>query len=351
MRIRTMAALAILAAVCLAVLPVLFARKPQESGEPQLEQEQLRPLEPKQPEEAEPSHQDGSVEWEPFLIQDRSTGAIERVEVRDYVLGALCAEMPPVFDSEALKAQAVSAHTWALYCQNSARSAGKEFDFSADPSHWQGYVTEEQVRERFGDSFEQYWGKLSRAAESVWQEIVVDSEQQPIVAAYHAISSGRTESAENVWGNPLPYLTPVDSKGDIHAQGYEKTVFFSQEELRAKLSLAQPAPKLEGDPGGWIAVLERSPSGYVTLVQVGDQQMSGIELRELLGLRSSDFELSEQEEGITITTCGYGHGVGLSQYGADYLARQGMDYREILEHYYPGAVVVERAKADFRENR
>ena len=73
-------------------------------------------------------------------------------------------------------------------------------------------------------------------------------------------------------------------------------------------------------------------------------------MRELLGLRSSDFELSEQEEGIAITTCGYGHGVGLSQYGADYLARQGMDYREILEHYYPGASVVKRAKADFREN-
>lgn len=342
MRIRTMAALAILAAVCLAVLPVLFARRLQTAVPSQMEQEQqMHPLKSKEKEE-EVSCQDKVMEWEPFLIQDRSTGEIKQVEVRDYVLGALCAEMPPVFDSEALKAQAVSAHTWALYCQNSARSAGKEFDFSADPSHWQGYVTEEQVRERFGDSFEQYWGKLSRAAESVWQEIVVDSEQQPIVAAYHAISSGQTESAENVWGNPLSYLTPVDSKGDIHAQGYEKTVSFSWEELRAKLSLAKPAPKLGDEPADWIAVLERSPSGYVTQVQVGDQQMSGIELRELLGLRSSNFELSVREDGVSITTYGYGHGVGLSQYGADYLARQGRNYREILEHYYPGAVVVQR---------
>jgi stage II sporulation protein D len=340
---KTMAALAVLAAVCLAVVPVFFSRKPQKDMPSQMEQEQqMHPLNPQTPEESTASRPDEAAEWEPFLIQDRSTGEIKQVEVRDYVLGALCAEMPPVFDSEALKAQAVSAHTWALYCQNSARSAGKEFDFSADPSHWQGYVTEEQVRERFGDSFEQNWSKLSQAAESVWQEIVVDDEQQPIVAAYHAISSGRTESAENVWGNPLSYLTPVDSKGDIHAQGYEKTVSFSWEELRAKLSLAQPAPKLGEAAEDWIAVLERSPSGYVTLAQVGDRQMSGIELRELLGLRSSDFELSVQEDGVSITTYGYGHGVGLSQYGADYLARQGMSYREILEHYYPGAAVVQR---------
>ena len=166
MRIRTMAVLAVLAAVCLAVLPVLFARKPQKSGEPQLEQEQLLPpLTANPPQEETPSYQDKAVEWEPFLIQDRSTGAIERVEVRDYVLGALCAEMPPVFDSEALKAQAVSAHTWALYCQNSAKSAGREFDFSADPSHWQGYVTEEQVRERFGESSV---GRRNRSGRKSW---------------------------------------------------------------------------------------------------------------------------------------------------------------------------------------
>lgn len=102
-------------------------------------------------------------------------------------------------------------------------------------------------------------------------------------------------------------------------------------------------PNLSQDPSGWLSILERSGSGYVTLMRVGDTQMSGIEFRELLGLRSSDFDFSFDGETFTFTTTGYGHGVGLSQYGADYLARQGKTYQEILEHYYSGATLVERA--------
>ena len=172
---------------------------------------------------------------------------------------------------------------------------------------------------------------------------MVDSQNQPIVAAYHAISSGTTESAENVWGNELSYLVPVDSSGDIHAQGYQKTVTFSKDELKKLLETYQPTPNLSQDPSEWLSILERSGSGYVTLIRVGDVQMSGIEFRELLGLRSSDFDFSFDGETFTFTTTGYGHGVGLSQYGADYLARQGKTYQEILEHYYSGATLVERA--------
>lgn len=361
---RTMMILTTLMAVCLIALPMMFGKnfvskdfangdkayKPSQMEEQQdLQPLQSQPLQEGEEESAESSAENtgkadaASANWKPFRILNRSTGEIEEVAVKDYVTGALCSEMPAVFDTQALKAQAVSAHTWALYCQQAAQKNGDEYDFSADPQNWQGYVTKEQAQERFGEYFEEYWGKVSRAADAVWQEIVVDEQQQPIVAAYHAISSGRTESAENVWGNPLPYLTPVESEGDIHAQGYQKEVTFSAQELKECLQNSEQQPTLSDDPASWLSVLERSGSGYVTWVRVGDTQMSGIELRELLGLRSSDFDISFQNGVFTFTTLGYGHGVGLSQYGADYLARQGMNYQEILEHYYTGAKVVNRS--------
>ncbi len=285
------------------------------------------------------------------------TGKVQTVPVQVYVTGALCSEMPATFHKEALKAQAVSAHTWALYCQKQARQNGQPYDFSADPSRWQGYVTEQQARERFGSYFDEYWGRVSQAAQSVDRQILVDSSGQPIVAAYHAISAGKTEPAQNVWGNELPCLTAVDSAGDRHAPGYEKTTTIPIEQLRQKLEqkLEQQDIWLSDDPAQWLAVLERSDSGYVTRMQVGESQQSGLWLRELLGLRSSDFvrellglrssdfDWEIQDGNFVFTTRGYGHGVGLSQYGADYLARQGKNYREILAHYYTGAVLQERS--------
>lgn len=337
---RIILALMILVAACLVVLPAMVGEKPYQPSEME-QQQQIQPIEQLQQEKAEADAK--GENWEPFLILNRSTGEIEQIPVEEYVAGALCAEMPATFHTEALKAQAVSAHTWALYCQQQADSTGQAYDFSADPENWEGYVTEEQAKERFGDYFEEYWGKVSSAAQSVVRQILVDEQQQPIVAAYHAISAGWTESAENVWGGELSYLTPVESSWDLHAQGYEQTISFSSEEVARLLGQLEQPPALSEDPAGWFQVMERSGSGYVTLVQVGDLALTGIELREALGLRSSDFALDYQGGNFTFTTLGYGHGVGLSQYGADYLARQGKGYQEILAHYYPGSALIERA--------
>ena len=280
--------------------------------------------------------------WKPFRILDRATGKIEEVPVKEYVTGALCSEMPAVFQMEALKAQAVSAHTWALYCQQEAVQKGREYDFSADPSHWQGYVTEEQAKKRFGDKFEEYWERICRAADAVWTKILLTPDGSPVAAAYHAISCGKTEDAENVWGYAVPCLTSVESKGDIHAPGYQKNMEYALGELRERLESEIPGIYLSDEPEQWIKILEQSPSGYVTLAQAGDQQISGGNLRQILGLRSSYFDYAVQQGKAVFTVRGYGHGVGLSQYGADYLARQGQTYDAILTHYYQGAVVSDR---------
>ncbi len=349
-------ALAGLMAVCIALFPMMCKRNAekilqntqtiQQNASVRERQEEAKKQQTAEKEEKESENnatkgkEKESADWKPFRILDRSSGKIREVSVKDYVTGAVCSEMPATFSSEALKAQAVSAHTWALYCQRQAEKNAQDYDFSADPENWQGYVTKEQAKERFGEYFSEYWGKVSRAADEVWEEIAVDSDGEPIVAAYHAISSGRTESAENVWGNAQSCLVPADSSGDIHAPGYRKTKTISPEEV--KQCLSETGAELPENPQEWFSILERSGSGYVTAVQAGNKQLNGLQLRELLGLRSSDFEISFENGVFCFTTLGYGHGVGLSQYGADYLARQGKNYREILEHYYVGATVQKR---------
>ena len=234
-------------ALCLAALPVLFSRR-ETAVQPvtQMEmQQEMKPVTVQQTQQAAPMENSSDDQPEPFRILDRSTGKVQTVPVQVYVTGALCSEMPATFHKEALKAQAVSAHTWALYCQKQARQNGQPYDFSADPSRWQGYVTEQQARERFGSYFDEYWGRVSQAAQSVDGQILVDSRGQPIVAAYHAISAGKTEPAQNVWGNELPCLTAVDSAGDRHAPGYEKTTAIPIEQLRQTVEHVCPVRATE----------------------------------------------------------------------------------------------------------
>lgn len=264
-----------------------------------------------------------------FRIKNTSTQQVNSIPLEEFVLGAVCSEMPATFHLEALKAQAVSARTWALYQHLWQREhpdkALDGADFQADPSNWKGYVTMEQAQGRFGEKFEEWWAVLKQAVEETRGQILC-YEGKPIAAAYHAISAGTTEAAEYVWGAALPYLQAVESKGDQLSPGYEESVAFKKEELAKRLSVSEDEL--------WLEILQRSPSGYVTKIHTGAKEISGVEFRSLLGLRSSCFTVAYEENYITITTRGYGHGAGLSQYGADFMARQGSDYREILAHYY-----------------
>lgn len=271
-----------------------------------------------------------------FRIQNLTTGAVEEVDGESFVLGALCSEMPATFHPEALKAQAVSARTWAVYQRLWQEEHPDERldggDFQADPLNWKGYVTVEQAKERFGEKFEEYWDILSAAAEATKGQILC-ADGQPIAAAYHAISAGKTEAAEFVWGSEVSYLQAVDSRGDELAPGFEEEYAFSESDMKTIFS----AVNFEGEPAAWFEILERSPSGYVTEIRVGNVTMSGREFRSALNLRSSHFTITAEENKFEICTKGYGHGAGLSQYGADFMARQGSSYEEILRHYYSGA--------------
>ena len=271
-------------------------------------------------------------------IQNATTGQVDVVELEDFVLGAVCSEMPATFHPEALKAQAVSARTWAVYQQLWQKEHPDEElnggDFQSDPLNWKGYVTRDQAEERFGELFEEYWTAISTAVKETQGQILT-VEGEPIAAAYHAISAGMTEAAEYVWGSPISYLQAVDSRGDELAPGYEEELTFSEGDMKTIFS----AVNFEGDGAAWFEILERSPSGYVTEIQVGDVLLGGREFRSALGLRSSHFTISHGNGSFRIVTKGYGHGAGLSQYGADFMARQGSSYDDILRHYYSGAEI------------
>ncbi|MEG1848932.1 MAG: SpoIID/LytB domain-containing protein [Oscillospiraceae bacterium] len=278
-----------------------------------------------------------------FSILNRTTQRIEKVDALDYVRGALASEMPPTFHAEALAAQAVAAHTWALYHAAWQREhpdpSLRGADFSFDPPRDEGYLTEKRMRERYGATADAWIPKINAAA-AYGAAHALTYEGAPILACYSSSSAGKTESSGNVWSVGLPYLVPVESEGDALAPDFEVTASFPKAEMRRLLTAAFPKAALaDGDPANWLVPLERSEGGYITRISVGGREAHGQAVRTALGLRSSCFTVVYSGGSFAITTEGYGHGVGLSQYGADFMARQQSDCAEILAHYYPGTVL------------
>ena len=279
---------------------------------------------------------------EPYKVLDIASGEVLYVPERDYVIGAVCAEMPASFGEEALKAQAVAAHTYAerqrMLQRDSPSEELKGADFSNDTAKYQGYFTEEQAREFFGDRFSESYGRISAAVDDVLPYILTYGDE-PIISAFHSMSPGKTESAENAWGAAVEYLVPVDSSSDKSAPKYMEEVRFGFDELKTALESKFPEAVIGGEPASWVTVEKISDSGTVLDVSVGDKHISGNDLRIALGLRSACFDVRVAGSDVVFTTRGYGHGVGMSQYGANAMAADGKTWREILEHYYPNCKI------------
>lgn len=277
-----------------------------------------------------------------YHVLDVTTGDILEVPVRDYVIGALGAEMPASFEPEALKAQAVAAYTYAeRQCTLSdARPELGGADFSNDPSRYQAYYTVDSLEKLYGEDFPACYAKLCAAADAVAGQMLT-YEGEPIIAAFHALSSGMTESAANVWGEEIAYLCPVDSASDTDAPSYEESVTFPADAVEETLTAAHEGLFLGSDPAKWFGEPVCSPAGTVMQQSWGTGLFTGQELRSLFSLRSAAFTVSYAGDAFTFTTHGFGHDVGMSQYGANAMALEGAGYREILAHYYPGAQLVQ----------
>ena len=278
---------------------------------------------------APPSDQDS----ESFLLADQSAGAVVSVPRREYLIGAVAAEMPISWPDEALKAQAIAAHSYALYCRDHAAEPASGW-LSVDPVRRQGYLTDAVLRSYWGTAYEENYARLSALVDSVLTDVLYYG-SAPAGTSYFAISNGMTEASENVWGTALPYLVAVDSSTDLNADNYLYTVQFTAEQMQQALAglglLPDPAA-----PANWFGEAALTPSGYVASLPVCGQSVTGPALRKALGLRSACFTVQYQEGSFLLTTKGYGHGVGLSQWGAKALAEQGQSAEEILAHYFPG---------------
>lgn len=289
-----------------------------------------------------PANTEAGSDTVKFLFTEEDK--VEEIPMEDYMIGAVLAQMPADFEEEALKAQAVLAHTYAvrriLNEKENPTEALKGAAMSDDASLYLGYFTEAQAKELYGDDYKTAYEKISKAVKAVKDDIL-EYEGEPITVAFHAISGGKTESALNAWGEDIPYLTVCDSSWDTEISGFEKQTEFTPDELSARISAQFPDADISGvSEEKWIVPDETTASGTVLSVGIGESFfITGQQFANALSLPSPCFEAEYSDGKFIITTRGYGHLVGMSQYGANYLAREGKSCEEILSHYFPGTAL------------
>lgn len=334
--------IAVIFAVLLLTMPMLVFLKPDRTSSDAAKSETEKVITETVAESNITTEENNDV----LKVLDFTSGQVLEIAMRDYVIGAVLAEMPASYHEEALKAQAVAARTYAVRQREKQRLAPDELlmgaDISNDSTKYQAYFTPEQAKAFYGDSYEAYYNIVSTAVDTTGNEVLIYN-GEPIVAAFHSTSGGRTESAEIVWGSAVEYLVPVESTEDESSPAYLDEKIFTADELSARIEAEYPDTVFGDNPEEWIAIGDRSVSGTVLEVQLGDTAVSGTEFRQIFSLKSANFEVEYSDGKFIITTKGNGHGVGMSQYGANAMANEGADYREILAHYYTGAEIAESA--------
>ena len=279
--------------------------------------------------------------WEPEMMQQESTpgeektvwipvrsddGSTAQINLEEYLVGVVLGEMPAYFETEALKAQSVVARTYTL---KTVAAGGKHTGaICTDSGCCQAYTSEEVFLETGGS-----WKDLEKIRNAVFSTAgeVLTYENELIEATYFSCSGGSTEDAAAVWGTDYPYLRAVSSPGEEEAAYYTDTKSFEKDVFCAALNITP-----SGKPESWLGRPTYTPGGGVASITVGGKDFTGTQLRSLLGLRSTALSFAVEGERIIVTTKGFGHRVGMSQYGADAMAVAGNDYTRILAHYYPG---------------
>lgn len=253
----------------------------------------------------------------------RNNGQVIKLDLEEYIIGVVGAEMPASFSNEALKAQALVSRTYAL----KAIQNGKKL---TDTVSTQVYKDNSQLKAMWGSSYNTYYTKVKNAVNAT-KGMYISYNNQYIDAVFHSTSNGYTENASNVWKNTIPYLTSVESSWDKSASSFIRTITMSYSEVSKILGF-----EINNDTP--IEILSKTKSNRIATIKIGNKKYTGIELRTLLNLRSTDFEINSNDK-IEITTKGYGHGVGMSQYGANGMAKAGYNYSQIIKHYYQGVSI------------
>ena len=265
---------------------------------------------------------------------------LRQMTMAEYLPGVVRGEMPAAFEAEALMAQAVAERTYLYYAMAAApKKNHPDADVCTDPGCCTAWLGEAEAREKWGDKFQQYEDKVRAAVADTDGQVVLYG-GAPIMAVFHSSSAGATADSGDVWTAELPYLVSVKSPENAESvPNYYSVNTFSAETFRTAFCKAHPEAKLSGGTEGWIRDTALTEDGRVASAVVGGVTVSGKELRSLYALRSTAFTVEADGSSVTFRVTGYGHGVGMSQYGANELARQGKPWREILQWYYTGVTL------------
>ena len=266
-----------------------------------------------------------SFSSEKIIMLDTKTDTTKTLEMENYLIGVIAAEMPASFEKEALKAQAIAARSFAYYKINTRNG---EYDLTNDITT-QAYIEKESMKEKWQDKYEYYYEKIKTAVNET-KDLVLVYDNKIISAYYFSMSNGKTENASLVFNEDKNYLVSVESSEPVTSNNFEVTKVISTDEFCQKLNITQPVK---------IDKINKSQSGRINSIRINNIEFVGTTIRKLLNLRSTDFEISIDGASIYIKTKGYGHGVGMSQYGANEMAKNGSAYDDILYHYYTGVKI------------
>lgn len=285
--------------------------------------------------QAENTDKTSSVSENEINIIRTDSGKISSVSVSDYLIGVLAAEMPVSFSSEALKAQAVASYTYAKYLTEN-QSDNTPITDSSDLH--QKYIDIDEQKEKWQSDFEKNRAKLEAVVNSVAGQYL-SFEGKTAMTVFHALSNGKTLAADDVWNEAVPYLISVNAPGDVLAEEYEIITTISSDDFR-EIFTSEGISFENDDATKWAKVKNKSNDGFIKSLEIGGVVFSSRQLRKLLSLPGESFTASVEDNEFIFKTYGKGHGVGMSQNSADYMARQGKNYKEILSHFYPGTTLL-----------
>lgn len=268
------------------------------------------------------------------------TGQIEEINLDEYLCNVVSAEMPVDFEEEALKAQAVVARTYTIYKIINNNGKHENADICSDSKCCQAWISKEDRLNRWEEAKrEENWNKIVNAVNSTIGKVIT-YEGKPINAFFHSNSGGATEIPLNVWGGSgYPYLQVVQTAGEDAYSQYASSVTLTKQELVKKIKEKHSELVIDFNQQDSIKILERTDGNRVKTIKFGNTNLSGVETRTILGLKSANFTVDIQKDSVIFQVVGYGHGVGMSQTGADALAKQGYSYIDIIKHFYVGVEV------------
>ena len=270
----------------------------------------------------------------------KENGQVEDVDLESYLCNVVSAEMPADYEIEALKAQAIVARTYTMYKRENKKHANA--DICNDYTCCQAWITKDDRLARWEESKRQSnWEKIEKCVNETKGKIVT-YENKPINAFFHSNSGGTTEIPVNVWGGTgFPYLQIVETSGEDGYAQYNSEATFARDELLQKLKEKYADIQIDFNKEDDIRIVEHTDSGRVKTIKFGNHELSGVETRTLLGLKSTNFEIVKEAETIKFVVKGYGHGVGMSQTGANTLAKEGKTCEDIIHHFYANVEIKE----------